>query len=145
MENETKEYRNILKSIYYKKLKGLENITINFSETLTAIMGVNGIGKSTILHSLACLYQPHKNGKYFRFVQFFPSNPDALWQGSEFTAKFDISNLKNPKLNTRVYSKETDRWSPRLDNRPKRDVFYIGINTCNPEIEKKKYLQLYRL
>lgn len=137
MADSKTEYCNILKSIYYKKLKGLDNITINFSEKLTAIMGVNGIGKSTILHSLACLYQPQRNGQSYNFVQFFPSNPDALWQGSEFTVSFDISNLTNPKLNTRVYSKKTDRWTPRLDNRPKRDIFYIGINTCNPEIEKK--------
>ena len=137
MADKENDYRNVLKTIYYKKLKGLENITITFSEVLTAIMGVNGIGKSTILHSLACLYQPKNNGQRYNFVQFFPSNPDALWQDSEFTANFDISNLKNLSLNTRTYSKKTDRWSPRIDNRPKRDIFYIGINTCNPEIEKK--------
>ena len=35
-----------LKSVFFKKLKGLNNVNIEFSlDTLTAIMGVNGSGK----------------------------------------------------------------------------------------------------
>ena len=32
-------------SIDFKLLKGLHDVTINFDDHLTAIMGVNGIGK----------------------------------------------------------------------------------------------------
>lgn len=40
-----------IESIHFDKLKNLKDLTLNFSETrLTAIMGVNGAGKSTILH-----------------------------------------------------------------------------------------------
>ena len=39
-----------LKEIRFKKLKGLSNVTIKFSKPLTAIMGVNGSGKTTVIH-----------------------------------------------------------------------------------------------
>ena len=46
-----------IESIHFDKLKNLKDLTLNFSDTrLTAIMGVNGAGKSTILHALACCY-----------------------------------------------------------------------------------------
>lgn len=53
---------------------------------MTAIMGVNGSGKSTILHALSCVYQPYKSGA----------------------------------------------------DRPKRDAYFIGLETCIPEIEKER-------
>lgn len=59
--------KRILKSVYFKKLKGLHDIKIEFSETLTAIMGVNGIGKTTVIHALACIYQPDGNSVYNTF------------------------------------------------------------------------------
>ena len=47
-----------IESIHFDKLKNLKDLTLNFSDTrLTAIMGVNGAGKSTILHALACCYK----------------------------------------------------------------------------------------
>ncbi|GAB3230427.1 hypothetical protein GCM10027295_23590 [Pseudaeromonas pectinilytica] len=35
------------------------------------------------------------------------------------------------------YSKASDRWIPRYAKRPKRDVFYIGIDKCVPMIESE--------
>ena len=52
----------ILKSVFFKNLKGLRDIKICFSDTLTAIMGVNGVGKTTVIHALACAYQPPDDG-----------------------------------------------------------------------------------
>ena len=40
--------------------------------------------------------------------------------------------------NQRKYRKSTDRWSPRYTSRPKRDVFYLGIDSGLPEIEKER-------
>lgn len=76
----------ILKSAYFKELKGLREVKITFSDTLTAIMGVNGAGKTTVIHALACAYQPPDGdrGENHRFSDFFIPNTDALWQGSEF-------------------------------------------------------------
>lgn len=39
-------------------------------------------------------------------------------------------------LSPRRYGKSADRWSPRYGDRPKRNIYYIGIDSCLPEIEK---------
>ena len=60
-----------LQSINFTKLKNLQNVSIDLSEgPLIAIMGVNGIGKSTVLHALACCYKPDL-GRTISFQSFF--------------------------------------------------------------------------
>ena len=54
--------KQILKSVHFKRLKCLNDVTICFSDTLTAIMGVNGAGKTTILHTVTGLIN-QKAGK----------------------------------------------------------------------------------
>ena len=77
--------KQILKSVHFKQLKCLNDVTIYFSDTLTAIMGVNGAGKTTVIHALACVYQPDDGGKgeNHKFPEFFVPNTDSLWRGSE--------------------------------------------------------------
>ena len=77
-------------SLDITKLKNIKNCKLDFSgKPLTAIMGVNGIGKSTILHALACCYKPTSvQRKDYKFSEFFPPNTYALWNDSEFKIKF---------------------------------------------------------
>lgn len=129
----------VLQSMFIKKLKGLTNVRLSFSDSLTAVMGVNGVGKTTVIHALACVYQPTSNGKgeNYKFPYFFIPNTDALWSGSEFTIinQYNLKDGRNERI-SRNYGKQVDRWSPRYENRPKRNVYYIGIDTCLPDIEK---------
>lgn len=131
----------ILDSVYFNKLKGLNNVNIKFSDTLTAIMGVNGSGKTTVIHALACLYQPDGNGENHKFPEFFVPNTDALWKGSNLNVVNKKAREKADRepevMASKCYCKKEDRWSPRYDTRPKRNVYYIGIDTCLPEIEKR--------
>ncbi|MCY1419967.1 AAA domain, putative AbiEii toxin, Type IV TA system [compost metagenome] len=66
-------------------------------------------------------------------------HPDALWQGSELeiTHSFRDERVVHEHVTT-PYTKKKDRWSPRYENRPRRDVFYIGIDKCVPLIESEK-------
>lgn len=123
-------------NINIKELKGLKNLDINVSKNLVAIMGVNGCGKSTILHALACLYQPYENGENYKFSYFFTPNTDFDWKNSKLTVTYFDENLQ--KKIPREYKKDHDRWAPRYGNRPKRDVYYLGIVSCIPEIEIEK-------
>lgn len=135
-----------LESVYFEKLKGLHDVRIKFEKPLTAIMGINGAGKTTVIHALACIYRPDDNktdqgnsGEDHHFPEFFVPNTDALWKGSKFHVVNKIATKDNSwKIqDSRVYSKDFDRWAPRYSSRPKRNVYYIGIDTCLPEIEKK--------
>lgn len=130
------EPRNVITNLYVEKLKGLKDLSISFGKGLTAIMGVNGAGKSTILHALACMFSPFRNGENRKFNFFFTPTPDASWQGSSFSLSYFDENTQAEVR--RQYKKASDRWSPRYSSRPKRDVFYIGIDSGIPEIEKER-------
>ena len=122
-------------SLYIAKLKGLENLTISFQDkNVTAIFGENGCGKSTILHALACFYKGNSPGSETNyFTRFFKKVGAAAWAGSSMTATFEVEG----KLKDIKYEKAADRWKPRIDKRYARDTYYIGIDSCVPDIEKE--------
>ena len=127
-----------LKKIEFSKLKNLENLHISFEDKqITAIFGTNGSGKSTILHALACLYQPVKDSKRkdFKFPNFFIPTTLDLWNGSKFIIEYEMINGVDMLTNTKEYTKSSDRWRPRYQTRPRREVFYIGIDSCVPDME----------
>lgn len=127
-----------LKKICFSKLKNLENLEVSFEDKqITGIFGTNGSGKSTVLHALACVYQPVANStrKNFKFPHFFIPTTIDLWNGSQFIIKYDIINGAAMVLDIKEYKKNRDRWSPRYQTRPRREVFYIGIDSCVPDME----------
>lgn len=127
--------RQSLDEVRFSQLKGLKNLEISFKDkNVTAIFGINGCGKSTILHALACLYRPHSEiGEKNYFTRFFKRENRVTWIGSKLYADFTIEG--NSELDKK-YEKAGDRWYPRIDKRPQRDVVYIGINSCVPDIEQ---------
>lgn len=127
-----------LKKIRFSKLKNLENLEISFDDKqITGIFGTNGSGKSTVLHALACLYQPVADStrKNFKFPNFFIPTTLDLWNGSRFTIEYELINGAAMVPDTKEYRKNRDRWSPRYQTRPRREVFYIGIDSCVPDME----------
>lgn len=96
--------KQILKSVHFKQLKCLNDVTICFSDTLTAIMGVNGAGKTTVIHALACVYQPDDGGKgeNHKFPEFFVPNTDSLWRGSELYVVNETEGKKRSACRTSV-------------------------------------------
>lgn len=124
-----------LESITIDKLKGINNLTLKFDKNLTALMGVNGSGKSTIIHALACVYAPYKGAENYKFSYFFTPNPHASWKGSSFT--IESFDERNKKIISRKYTKEGTRWA-NYSNRIKRNVHYLGVSTGIPAIEIEK-------
>ena len=127
-----------------KKLKGiyqLDEIRLD-EKPLTAILGPNGCGKSTILHALACCYKPTEGSaqKNWQFKDFFTPTTDATWAGSslEMTHSYRNGETLFQNIITK-YGKNADRWAPRYTNRPDRHVRFIGIKSCVPRIEEETY------
>lgn len=91
-----------IEKIYFKELKALSKVMISISPTLTAIMGVNGVGKTTVIHALACMFQPNDEGENYKFPDFFTPSSDSLWANSELTLyyKSETGNIE------RKYSKK---------------------------------------
>ena len=137
---ETKISQQVIHSIKIKELKNLIDLEMSFEGSpVTAILGPNGNGKSTVLHALACAFEPNTDGENYKFSSFFLPNTDALWNGSELEINHSYRDgkLMNERV-IRIYRKTEARWTPRYKNRPKRDVIYIGIDKCVPMIESEK-------
>lgn len=126
--------KQTIEKIVIDQLKGLHNVEISFAgKPITAIFGVNGCGKSTILHALACLYKAESNiGETNYFTRFFKRENGVSWTGSKLLAVFKRDDV----VISRTYAKNGDHWTPRMDKRPKRDVVYLGISSCVPDIEQ---------
>ncbi len=120
------------------KLKGLQDIQLDFtSAPLTAIMGSNCSGKTTVLHALACAYKPTaEGGPDYKFPLFFRPNTDALWKESDFTLRYSqrLGAVATSELKQQ-YCKASDRWSPRYDRRPARYCRFVSIGESVPDIE----------
>ena len=126
-------------SVNYHQLKGLKDIKISFEPMqVTGIFGVNGCGKSTILHSLLCFYQPKANVETvnYLFSNFFKTSSDMNWVGSSMTVELSYREKNNVKKENKYYHKDKDRWAPKYGRRPDRSVFFLGINSCVPDIEE---------
>jgi len=130
-----------LHQLEIQQLKSIKDFSISFEDkNITGILGPNGYGKSTILHALACCFQPpNENQDDYKFSNFFLPNPDALWTGSEL--KITHTYRQDRQLHEhveKIYGKSSDRWKPRYVNRPVRSVYYFGVDSCVPLIEAEK-------
>lgn len=139
--------------VEFEKLKNLRNCTITFKKNLVGILGVNGAGKSTILHALACMYKPTPNRgpEYdYKFSKFFTPNTHCLWNDSKMTLSDRVKEcdhdgqLIQEHVRHVVFAKHA-RWTPKYDRRQMRYVVYIGIESCVPAIEKEKKEGMIRL
>ncbi|MES2192704.1 MAG: AAA family ATPase [Pseudomonadota bacterium] len=136
--------QQVTHSLSIEKLKGISSLDeIRFDEKpLTAILGPNGCGKSTILHALACCYKPVEGAdqRNWQFRDFFTPTTDATWAGSalKMVHSYRDEAIQFPSLVTE-YRKNADRWSPRYANRPERYLRFIGIKSCVPRIEEETY------
>ncbi|MNJ23017.1 leucine/isoleucine/valine transporter ATP-binding subunit [compost metagenome] len=136
--------QQVVHRLSISKLKGISSLDeIQLDEKpLTAILGPNGCGKSTILHALACCYKPIDgvDQRNWQFRDFFTPTTDATWAGSglEMTHSYRDGRAEFNKVIT-PYQKKADRWSPRYSRRPQRYVRFVGIKSCVPRIEEETY------
>jgi len=124
-----------LDRVVFHQLKGLMNLDISFDDkNVTGIFGVNGCGKSIILHAIACFYKASSaNAETNYFTRFFKRVDGTRWIGSRMVAYMTINNQPRQI----EYKKAADRWTPRIDQRPVRDTYFIGIDSCVPAIEQE--------
>lgn len=129
-----------LKSLYIEQLKNLKDFEIDFDgNQLTAILGPNCSGKSTILHALACIYKPINNDSInYKFSQFFPPTNHTAWINSKFKIIHDYRIERDLFQDVEVkYTKQVDRWAPKYERRPERYVSFIGVKSSVPTIENE--------
>ncbi|MBU2786196.1 ATP-binding protein [Acidithiobacillus ferriphilus] len=126
-----------LLALQIDRLKGLSNVRIDFdARVLTAIMGPNGFGKSTVLHALAVAFRQTQAGlEELRFTDFFPNTPQGIWSGTSYVVVHRFREGEKVSTVSTLCKKDTGQWQPLPKRKPKRDVFYIGVDTAVPRIE----------
>lgn len=135
-----------LESMHIYNLKGIHDCAIEFDETknLNALMGVNGIGKTSILQALACCFRADDSNRQYgdavNFSRYFPPNSDETWRNTCFSVRYNLHDESGKYYNEQEtrYEKGTDRWTPKGYLRPIRDTRFIGIKSCLPTIEEYK-------
>ena len=120
--------------VHFERLKNLKNCTIKFEKNLVGILGVNGCGKSTVLHALACMYKPTAVTTNYRFSMFFTPNTHCRWNDSKMVLTDSYKENGVKQTRTVTFEKHS-RWTPKYDRRLERYVVFIGIKSCVPIIE----------
>ncbi|KAA6100227.1 AAA family ATPase (plasmid) [Pantoea dispersa] len=138
-----------LMSIKIDKLKNIEDLnSLTFTpHGVTAILGANCVGKSSLLHALASSFRPDGNdlSETHKMSEYFKPNPHALWSGTKFYLSYTYVDRASPNAPVVVTDapseKRNTRWSPRQESKPHRSIFFIGIYTSTPTLEYINYIK----
>lgn len=130
------KYGIYLHSVLLNKVRAFENQIVNFDFPVTAIIGTNGGGKSTILGATALAHKLIRPGLFFP-KSSIGDNSMSNWSiGYEMTDK--RSEIKHPR-----------KWSARFkyskwvrDDLADRTVLYFGITRTVPAGERKEFKKL---
>ncbi|WP_337264539.1 MULTISPECIES: ATP-dependent nuclease [unclassified Serratia (in: enterobacteria)] len=128
-------FSKYVKRISLKNIRGFSDEVIDFKSPVTALIGTNGGGKSTILGSVALAYKTIKPS------QFFPKAFIGDESMSEWEIEIELTDKETtPDRNiTRTAKFKQSRW--RRDSFPNRQVQYIEIQRTVPAGELSKFKQ----
>ncbi len=121
-----------------KKIRGFENESISFDFPVTALIGPNGGGKSSILGATACAYKTIKPS------MFFPKSAIGDNSMSEWRAEYEIidKSINRKQIIRRNSNFKSAQWRRR--DVLERTVLYFGIERTVPAGEKSQYKKLMR-
>lgn len=129
------KFNKFVKRVTLRNVRGFSEEVIDFITPVTALIGTNGGGKSTILGAVALAYKTVKPGK------FFPKSFYGDESMSEWEIEMEITDKKtaSDRNITRTAKFKQSKW--RRDSFPERDVVYIEIQRTVPAGEMSKFKQ----
>ena len=116
-------------------IRGWEGQRINFPFPIIALVGENGVGKSTIIQAIASSFQ---SNEYYASTFF----PDTIWDTvRNATIKVSVrEGMNQPSITTSV-RKPTNRWRGNSE-RKERPVIYKDLRRLQPIAARTGYARL---
>lgn len=127
------KYSQFVSKVRLKNVRGFADETIEFKSPVTALIGTNGGGKSTVLGSVAVAYKNVKPS------QFFPKSFIGDDSMSEWIVEYELVDkaLSKDKLVQRTAKFRSSKW--RREDFRERDVEYIEIQRTVPAGEMTRF------
>lgn len=135
-------WKQFIKSIKISNIHGWTGQELVFNFPVVAIVGENGIGKSTFLKAAVCAYK-NKNGQTFYPSKMFVST------------RWDENGLQNAIIEYKVRKGDQDvnlRWKKTNDwgfapkkGKPERNVFFLDISRTLPLDATAGYAKVAKL
>lgn len=122
-------WHQFLKSIKVTNIHGWNGQEIEFRFPIVAIVGENGIGKSTFLKAAVCPYK-NKNGKDFYPSKMFMS---TQWDKQALQGALIEYQVKLGNTQKTLKWKKTKDWgyTPKKE-KPERNVYFLDISRTLP-------------
>lgn len=118
-------------------VRGWTGQRIDFQFPITALVGENGSGKSTVLQAAAASYRSTPKDRYAS--DFFPDTPFEKITGA--TIRF--SYRQGPNTTTGTVRKPTNRWRGNPE-RPERSVEYVDLRRIQPVGARVGYARMLK-
>jgi len=127
-------------SLRLEKLRLFSGATISFDFPVTALIGPNGGGKTTILGACGCIYSPLVQQKVFQISRFGDEGLSAWHIDYEF-----VDKAKNPNGTVRgmLTFEKNETWINSVD--VKRDVSFLSLMRTLPLAENPTFVIRSRL
>lgn len=131
------KYGEVISKVAIKGIRGHRETVIDFRSPITAITGLNGTGKSTILQLAAVAYNsPEK----YTVRDFLCKGPlDATVFSDDASVHYELQGERERRPLTLSYNAAASRWQGYA-RRPTRTVFVGGVNLFLPRSEEKDFV-----
>lgn len=123
------EWKQFVKSIKITNIHGWNGQKIEFRFPVVAVVGENGIGKSTFLKSAVCAYK-NKNSKDFYPSKMFMS---TQWDETAMSGATIEYEIRQGDVHKNLKWKKTSDWgfTPKK-SKPERNVYFLDISRTLP-------------
>lgn len=131
-------FGNVLARIAIKGIRCHADTSIDLVSPITAFSGLNGTGKTTILHIAAAAYRS-SNG--FTINSFLSKGPlDRTPFRDDASVQFQIEASGNARTPLTIsYSPQSSRWQG-YGRRQSREVYFFGVGFFLPSNEKRDFV-----
>lgn len=136
------EWKQFINSIKVTNIHGWSGQEVQFRFPVVAIVGENGIGKSTFLKAAACAYKNRKGETFYPSRMFVSTQ----WDETALTDATIEYEVRQGNTEMALKWKKTKAWgfTPKT-NKPERSVFFLDISRTLPLDAAAGYARIAKL